>query len=148
MRRALLGFFVLSFAVLMVGSIATNLFAGDCCCAHCGCVTECHKTCRLVTEEKKVEVVCWGCKSEDFCVGCHSEPGCMHCEEVCGACDFPKGTGQICVKPHAFVWREWIPGTARIHTKKKLMKKSITKKVPSHKWVVEDLCPTCRAACQ
>jgi hypothetical protein len=36
-----------------------------------------------------------------------------------------------------------MPGSAKVHTKKKLMKKTVTKKVPSHKWVVEDLCDNC-----
>lgn len=149
MRGMVLGMLVLMTSATLAGSVVNSLIAGDSCCAHCGCVAACQKTCRLVTEDKKVEVVCWGCKEEDFCVGCHSKPGCEHCEEVCGACVFPKGTGAICTKPHVFSWTAWTPSSrATIFTKKKLMKKVITKKVPSHKWVVEDLCPSCRAVCQ
>lgn len=41
----------------------------------------------------------------------------------------------------------WIPGCdPEIVTKRKLMKKTITKTVPSFKWVVEDACPQCIAA--
>jgi hypothetical protein len=29
-----------------------------------------------------------------------------------------------------------------------LMQKIVTKKVPSYKWVVEDLCPACEAGCE
>ena len=146
MDRVILGT-VLLFA--SAGLIVDSLIAGEGCCARCGCVASCQKTCRLVTEEKKVEVVCWGCKCEDFCVGCHSVPGCEHRDDVCGACDFPKGTGEVCTKPHIFAWTEWKPPSrATVHTKKKLIKKVITKKVPSHKWVVEDLCSSCRDAGQ
>lgn len=143
---------IIALAVIATASAivfdVSMLTAGEGCCAHCGCVAACQKTCRLVTEEKKVEVICWGCKCEDFCVGCHSTPGCTHCEEVCGACDETGKPSGVCAKPQRFLWTEWTPGSATVFTKKKLMKKTITKKVPSHKWVVEDLCPSCRAACQ
>jgi hypothetical protein len=47
-----------------------------------------------------------------------------------------------------FVWSHWTPcGCPKIVTKKKLMKKTVTKTVPAYKWVVEDLCPQCEAAC-
>jgi len=131
-------------AVLVASAIRAH--GADGCCAHCGCACSCQKICRLVCEEKKVDVICWGCKCEDFCVPGHSKPGCQHCEKVCGDCEDPCD----CTKPHAksknFVWTEWIPGCAKILTKKKLMQKIVTKKVPSYKWVVEDLCAQCAAA--
>jgi hypothetical protein len=41
----------------------------------------------------------------------------------------------------------WGPGgEGRIYTRTKLMKKTVTRKVPGYKWVVEDLCPSCVAA--
>jgi hypothetical protein len=46
------------------------------------------------------------------------------------------------------VWTEWVPGCATIRTRKKLMKQTITKTIPSYKWVVEDLCPHCHANAQ
>jgi hypothetical protein len=116
----------------------------SCCCAHCGCAAPCQKVCRLVCEEKKVEVVCWGCKCEEFCVPCHSKPGCRHCETVCddcGPCD-PKAPHS---EPKRFVWSDWFPDGARIYTRTKLMRKTETVTVPSYKWVVEDLCPECTA---
>lgn len=129
------------------GLAVKQLKAGSGCCDHCGCVAHCETICRLVTEEKKVEVACWGCKCENFCVGCHSTPGCTHCEEVCTACD-EGGGASIGTQPRSFVWTEWFPRGAKVYTKKKLMKKIVTKKVPTHKWVVEELCPSCRAACR
>jgi hypothetical protein len=51
------------------------------------------------------------------------------------------------VKPQSLVWTEWNPSKrAQIYTKKKLMKRTVTKTVPGYKWVVEDLCPACEAA--
>lgn len=113
----------------------------DHCCSVCG-DRETHKVCRLVAEEKSVEVICWGSKVEEFCVPGPSCPGCEHCE--CVECTDPKG--EICSQPKTFVWKEWIPATcSKIFTRKKLMKKVVTKKVPSYKWVVEDLCQPCEA---
>lgn len=117
-------------------------------CDHCGQVCPCQKTCRLVCETKKVEITCWGCKCEDFCIPGPGKPGCKHCETVCEHCDEigdPKGVHS---QPQKFVWTEWIPGCAKIHTKKKLMKKTVTKTISSYKWVVEDLCPHCVANAQ
>jgi hypothetical protein len=120
--------------------------AEDCCCSHCGCNSQCHKVCRLVCEEKKVDVICWGCKCEYFCLPRCSKPNWQHCEEVCSDCEEPCD----CTKPDAaakrFVWTDWIPGCATVHKRTKLMQKIVTKKVPSYKWVVEDLCPTCEAS--
>lgn len=121
----------LSVAVVMAGE-------GEIRCAGCGCSCSCQKVCRLVREEKKVEIVCWGCKHEDYCL-----PGPNHkCDEHCeSVCDDPK----ICTKPKSFLWYDWIPGCPTMHTKTKLMKKTITKKIPSFKYVVEDLCDNCKA---
>lgn len=112
-------------------------------CAHCGCADPCQKVCRLVCEEKKVEVVCWGMKCEDFCLPCPSKPGCEHSECVCQDCE--AAAAGICTVPQKFVWSEWCPRGAKMFTKTKLMKKVETKTVPSYKWVVEDLCSGCCA---
>ena len=140
---------LIHFAAIACG-IATALvwttFAGGgehCRCAHCGCQSSCQKVCRLVCEEKKVPVVCWGCECEDFCVPGPSHRDCKHCESVCDDCD-PK----ICHKPKSFSWYDWLPASnAQIYTKTKLMKKTVTKTVPSYKWVVEDLCCECEQGC-
>lgn len=133
----------LTLAVVM--SLTVGVRAGVECCAHCCQDGGCQKVCRLVREDKKVPVTCWGCKAEDFCVAGPSTPGAEHCEMVCDESNDPKAT---CVQPKKFVWTEWTPGcNQKIYTKKKLMKRTITKTVPSFKWVVEDLCPQCEANC-
>jgi hypothetical protein len=123
------------------------VIAGACRCDHCGCNRGCQKVCRLVCEEKKVDVICWGCKCEDFCVPAPSTPGCRHCENICETCD----AAGDCTKPRSqvkkFVWTDWTPSCAKIYTKKKLMQRVVSKKIPSYKWVVEDLCPECEANC-
>ncbi len=138
---------ILLWSLLTVGAI-TNIVgqahAYDRCCAHCGGMEGCQKICRLVCEEKKVTFTCWGCKREDFCLPGPSTRGEEHCELVCDETD-PKAP---CTQPKKFIWNDWIPGgCAKVYTKTKLMKRTITKTVPSFKWVVEDLCPQCEANC-
>ncbi|MGD9634392.1 MAG: hypothetical protein AB7G28_22255 [Pirellulales bacterium] len=143
MRNLLLARFTL--ACLLWGTIATIARADDCCCAHCGCCCPCQKVCRLVEEEKKVEVVCWGMKCEDFTVPCRSERGCKNCETVCETCGDKESEG-ICVEPKKYVWYDWFPGCgAQIYTRHKLMRGVTTKKMPGFKWVIEELCPDCTA---
>ena len=116
-------------------------------CCRCRSHGSCKKVCRLVREEKKVEIICWGGKCEDFCLPGPSKKGCKHCEEVCATCDACSKDG-VSATPKTFVWYDWFPGCANdIRTKKKLMKKVVTKRVPSYKWVVEDLCGDCRRDC-
>lgn len=127
--------------------VSTRARAGVGCCAHCGCEEGFQKVCRLVCEEKKVSITCWGCKHEDFCVPGASKPGCRHCETVCNQCASPDAQ-DVCSQPQKFVWREWIPSQgAKVYTKKKLMKQTVTKTVPNYKWVVEELCPRCESKC-
>lgn len=117
--------------------------AGDTCCTHCGCECECQKICRLECTEKKITSTCWTYKTEDFCVPGPSQPGCAHCDFVCEECN--EQDGFEAAAKFRF-WREWTPSRwSVIYTKKKLMKKIVTKTVPSYKWVVEDLCPECEA---
>src|SRR5688572_30701220 len=89
---------------LASANLTSEAFAGDCSCAHCGCSCACQKVCRLVCEEKKVEIICWACNCQDFCLPGPSCPGCTHCEMVCGECGDPCD----CTKPHAkpkkFIW--------------------------------------------
>ena len=120
--------------------------AGDCCCAECGC-QQCRKVCRLVCEEKKVEVICWGCLCEDFCLPKDDKANCKHCKMVCADCSTPHDPDAPCVLPKRFVWWDWCPGCATMHSRKKLMRKTETVTVPSFKWVVEDLCSGCEANC-
>lgn len=138
-------------ASAFLGSVATMALLavvaaadGDCC-SRCGCREPCEKVCRLVCEQKKVEVVCWGAEREDFCVPCPSKAGCKRCETVCEPCETTKDDEHITSKARKFVWFEWFPKGAKTLTKTKLMKKVETKTVPSYRWVVEDLCADCRA---
>jgi hypothetical protein len=121
--------------------------AGDCCCSHCGGCSCCEKVCRLVCEDKKVEVICWGYVCEDFCLPGPGEPCCKQCKTVCVDCEAPCDPKTPCVEPKYFVWREWIPSCAKLFTRRKLMKKTETVSVPSYKWVVEDMCPHCQSCC-
>lgn len=132
---------------LMTLATVTNtigqVHAQDGYCCHCQGSDGCHKVCRLVCETKKVTVVCWGIQKEDFCVPGRSTLCMTHEECVCGDDTDPKAP---CTKPKKFSWNEWIPANnAKIYTKNKLMKRTITKTVPSFKWVVEDLCENCEA---
>lgn len=139
--------FYLATAALTVALVAPRLAqAAGGCCEHCGC-SSCCKVCRLVCEEKKVDVICWGCICEDFCLPKHNKVCRVHCETVCADCNEPHDPKAPCVQPKRFVWTEWIPGCATMHTRKKLMKKTEQVTVKTFKWVVEDLCPACEARC-
>lgn len=117
------------------------LEAGDRRCARCGDGNNCSKVCRLVTEQKKITVTCWSKKEEEFCVPGRSQLALRHCEMVCDELD---AKGELCAKPRKLVWNEWLPACdTKLFTKNKLLKKTVTKTVPSHKWVVEDLCEKC-----
>lgn len=117
------------------------MFAGDGCCAKCGCQCEPTRVCRVIEDERKVSVVCWGMEEEPVCVPGRSIRGCKNCEDVCesdGCC--------LHGCPRKLVWRDWLPGNcAKIYTHKKLMKKTVAKTVPAFEWVVADVCPQCAA---
>jgi hypothetical protein len=116
-------------------------------CARCGAEAPCEKMCRLVCEEKKVEVVCWGCKCEDFCVPGPGCPTCEHCDVVCQTCGEGAAPSQVCSKPKRFFWYDWDPSFVQMYTKTKLMRRTETVKVPTYKWVIEDLCCNCARGC-
>jgi hypothetical protein len=134
-------------ALAFVLGLSAAASAGEPFCAHCGCTDGCCRVCRLVCEEKKVEVICWGCTCEDFCLPCPSTPGCRYCEDIYEPCDEGDKPVWVCTRPKRFTWLDWCPGSARMHTKKKLMKRVVIRKIPVYKWVVEDLCPRCEAEC-
>ena len=108
-------------------------------CAACGACTACRKVCRLVCEETKIDVVCYGCKCEDFCISGPSCPKCDHCETVCGECN----SEGVHSQSKEFRWTSWLPGHAKLYTRKKLMKKTVTKTIPTYRWVVEPVCASC-----
>jgi len=114
-------------AALALVGVPTAVRAGDCC-AHCGCHSNCCKVCRLVCETKKVSKPEYDCECEDFCV-----PGPSKCTIECDECGNKK--------------KIYTPSCASIHTRRKLVKKEVTKEVKSYKWVVEDLCGNCAQRC-
>ena len=142
-RRTLLTqFLALTFAEPMTCLVAGE---GILRCRLCASCSNCSKVCRLVCEEKKITTTCWGYKTEDFCAPGPSCPDHDHCETVCGSNGDAKSP---CSQPKQFWWTHWHPGDCgTVYTKKKLMKKTVTKMVPSFKWVVEDLCPACQTRC-
>ena len=86
-------------------------------------------------------MTCYGCKEEDFCVPGPSRPGDEHCEQICES--------SLPCAQRRFVWSEWLPSTtADLFTRKKLQKRTVTREIPSYKWVTEELCPQCAATSQ
>lgn len=136
------------FSVFLL-SVSAGLRGGEPSCGVCGQSGNCKKVCRLVPEERTIEVICWGSEKEDFCIPGCSKPGCKHCKEVCGPEDTGTKEGDPCSKPRLLKWIEWRPSkSATIYTRKKLMKKVVVHKVPGFKWVVEELCDACEAKCE
>lgn len=133
-----------AFATLALTTISSKGFSQETSiCNHCKAKAHCTKLCHLVCEEKNIEVTCWGCEREEFCVPAPSTPKCEHCKEV--KCNCPEGLRpKVTSQPKVFTWMSWLPGSASVFTKKKLMKRTTTEKIPTHKWVVEDLCPECK----
>ncbi len=125
-------------------TIGQDLQAGGCdgCQATCGG----RKVCRLVCEVKEVEVTCWACKCENFCVPGPSKVRCKHCEP---ACTEPGShcPCQTSPKPKKFIWFSWCPGCAKVKTKKRLLKRTVIKEIPTYKWVVVNYCPSCCDGC-
>lgn len=128
-------------SVALAGLVGGNrALAGDGCCASCGRQCDVSKVCRRVEDKKTITVTCWGFDEEDFCVPGPSNPGCEHSEDVCesdGCCLHG------CTR--SLVWTDWLPSDrAKVFTRKKLRKKTVTKTVPTWKWVVEDRCAACQ----
>ncbi|HET6883482.1 MAG TPA: hypothetical protein VFI31_25245 [Pirellulales bacterium] len=107
--------------------VAARLEAGIFC-HHCGCQTRCKKVCRLVCEKKEEKKTAYSCECEDFCI-----PG---PSKKCGVkveCD--------CNGHHRTIL--WKPACAKVHTRKKLVKKETKKEVPNYKWEVDVYCCVC-----
>ena len=126
-------------------ALPASAIAGHGGCRRCGCpANRCRKTCRLVQVDRKITTTVWGMECEDFCVPGPSTPDCKQCEMVNSLSPGDK----VCSQSRRIVWTSWIPGCGQeIYTKRKLMKKTVTKTVRSFKWVVEDLCSECTANC-
>jgi hypothetical protein len=110
-------------------------------CRHCGGADGC-LTCRLVPEDKKLKVTCFAAECKPLCLPCPSHKGCRNVD--CADCS-KEGVSSSQKK---VVWFDWCATSAKVHTPKHLMRKTTEKKVPSFKWVVENLCDKCQAECQ
>jgi len=124
----------------LFGLSAPAALAADGCC-QCGNDCGVRKVCRLVCEEKKVEEVCYTCECEDYCLPPPSHRGCLHEDHVCvdQDCESCERSPRCKIE-----WFDWTPkGCAKLRTRNKLVKYVVEKKVPTYKWVVEDLCDGC-----
>jgi hypothetical protein len=98
------------------------------CCQRCGCHATCDKVCRVVCETKEVKEPVYDCECEEFCL---------------------PGKSQRCVTYDECGCRQvvYTPTCGTVRTRNKLVKRTETKKVPSYRWVVEDLCERCATEC-
>jgi hypothetical protein len=118
----------LIFAAVAVFVIDSSAQAGHFC-EHCGCHRNCRKVCRLECGKKKETKIEYGMECEDFCVPGHSKKCGVKVECDCNG--------------HHHRTVIWQPTCAKVHTRKKLVKKEVTKEVPDYKWVVEEYCCVC-----
>ena len=103
-------------------------------CARCGSDCPTCKICRAVEETKKVAKTEFECACEDFCV-----PGRSNLCGVDKSCD---DCGNVkCT-------RIWEPTCAQVRSRRVLKKKTVEQEVKGFKWVVEELCDACAAACE
>lgn len=140
-------------ATFLLLDLVQSAFSDDGCCIRCGRTSCCDVVCVLKRKMKEVEVKCWGCKCEEFCVPGPSKLKCKHCETVCaerGGCQDGGCTAgrQPQAKPKKFVWFEWCPGCAKVHTRKRLMLKVVKKQVPIYTWEVRRVCRHCAGCCE
>ena len=101
----------------------------------------------MLHQQKDVEVICWGCKCEPFCVPGPGCPTCRHCQCVCPNCEGGCDPEKVHSQAKRFVWTDWVPSFAQMYTRTKLMKKTEKVKVPTYKWVVEEVCCDCASNC-
>lgn len=114
-------------------------------CQQCG-LREGATVCRLVREEKKVTVTCWGMLEEEFCLPGPSQRGCQHADQICTECAEPQ---EVSSRPRLFVWSEWQPwGRPEVLTRRKLMKRTETRTIPSYHWELQELCEPCQVGLQ
>ena len=105
-------------------------FAAAHCCEQCG-AEGCRKICRVVCEKKKTPHTTFSCECEDFCIADRSCKCGYRCEVDCDG--------------YARKVPNFVPTTARMRTKMKLVKKVEEKETVHYKWEVVYLCDRCCA---
>ncbi len=127
-------------SVLLMSTAAPSLAASAC--GGCGCQRCMERVCRIVCATKDVKTTVYTVECEDFCTlgpSCNVVCESTGCEPGCGpACS--TGCGHDGAPLRA-------PTCGRAYTKRKLVKREITKKVPIYKCVVEYVCPDCGGVC-
>jgi hypothetical protein len=113
-------------ALLWAWTSALN--AGAPCCGGCGCQPYTRKVCRLVCEMREETKPVYECKCEDFCI-----PGPSTC------CKTPCTCPGKCCQDHTV----WKPTCGCVKQRTVLVIKKESKKVPSYKCVVEEVCTRC-----
>jgi hypothetical protein len=104
------------------------------------------KVCKLVCEQKKLTVTCYGCKCKDICIPGRSEDGCKHCATCSGAAQAKCGE---CPPKCEFCWRDWFPcSCAEARTVHVLTKYQAEKKVPWYHWEVVDAAAINASCCE
>lgn len=117
-------------AATLALAVSPAAWAGHLFCDQCGCQQNCRKVCKLVCEKKKETTTEYTSECEDFCIpGPSHKCGVRYEHDECGG------------HPHRKII--WQPTCAKVHTRKKLVKKEVTKEVPDYKWVVEEYCCIC-----
>lgn len=122
------------FCLCIASSVALRGDDSEKTCARCGAPHPTCKVCKPTTETKKVSKTEFDCECEDFCVPgrsrlCGVEKGCDNCG--CVTCK-----------------RIWEPTCAQVRSKRVLKKETTEVEEKVQKWVVEELCDACAAACQ
>ncbi len=110
--------------VWLLGLTHAETRAADSCCTRCGGHSGVQRVCRPILTTKRVEVTCWDGVREEFC---------LPQKDTCG-------------EPYGLVPGVLHPTRGQIHSRNKLMRKTVIEEVPVVRWVVEYVCVGCRSA--
>ena len=126
-------------------AMAQSCGSGSCCrkakCRGCG------KSCKVTCDTKKVKKIVWVVECEEFCAplpncdrGRSCDRGCKSCCDAeacgdCGGCGKAGRCGRCCKDPcEALQNRKYVsPKCGKVRSRKKLVKKEITCKIPVYK---------------
>ena len=116
--------------LVLLASPCAVLRAGAPCCDGCGCQPCTRKVCRLVCEPKEETKKVYSCKCEDFCIPGRS----ICCKKPCD-CHW-----WCCLCCDHYTYK---PTCGCVRTRVVPVITTETKKVPSYKCVVEEVCTRC-----